>query len=251
MYLSPNNMNIHKFIDYGNPVIYQKPDYRTSTSRGHRHLLNPERIFVPLKSQVLCQELQNDFNNYQPISHSAKEFQWKINTRRNIREDLAPSLNSVRYLHQFSDKVKGSVPIKSAKCYPLSTKLPPESKLTDIAPPQIEHQWRETHYTNTDGYFPHADPLLSTTKLDYHPHSNYGTARTNLIVRKDFHFNINTAHFVPNSKILKQFPMFQQYDSKIIRDVSKFKHAAFDRIVPRKFDFIPNNAFTTETSSNF
>src|SRR5690349_8770602 len=99
-------VNIFKYTDYGDPIIYQKSDYRTANARAHRFLLSNEKNFVPSNSHILCSELRKSWSDYRPQSESSKEFSWKINSKRFHREDLAMSAPSVHYLHQFTDKVK-------------------------------------------------------------------------------------------------------------------------------------------------
>ena len=100
-----------------------------------------------------------------------------------------------------------------------------------------------TQFTNTAG-FPMADPMVSTTALNYIPHSNYNNAKTNLIIRNDMEFN-------SNSPIIKKHPMSQHFPAMITHDKSKFKFPTYDRIVPRKNKFVPNNGLTTEMSSKY
>ena len=249
------NLNVFKYADYGDPIIYQKSDYRTSNARAHRFCRSVEKHFVPLKTHKLCEELTKGWSDYRPKSESSKEFTWKINPHRNHREELAPSLTSVHYNHQFSDKVKAAAPIiplnsfKSREAFQFP--LPREPKIVVIEPPKIEYQWKETHFTDTDGYFPHADMLVSTTELDYHLHPNYASAKTNLIVRKELPFNSEVAFFIPNSKLLNEYPLRDKYQSMHLKDVAKFPCPSYDRIVPNRAKFVKNFGLTTEMSSSY
>lgn len=252
------SVNVLKYTDYGHPIIYQKSDYRTSNARAHRFTLSAEKNFVPSKSHNLCAELKSVWTDYRPRSESAKEFSWKINSQRSHREELAPVSTTVRYTNQFTDKVKVSAAVVSLNKYktqysdaPPFTAISHKPNLTIVDPPKIEYAFRETHFTNTEGYFPHADTLVSTTELDYRPHSNYATARTNLIVRKEPPINSEVAFFIPKTKIIKENPLRNKYANKHLRDVAKFVAPSFDRIVPRKSSFVKNFGLTSEMSSNY
>lgn len=255
---SGKSLNVFKYTDYGDPVIYQKSDYRTANNRAHRFTLSAEKKFVPTKSHVLCEELKSNRDSYRPKSESSKEFSWKINSSRFHREDLAQAAPTVRHNHQFTDKIKTAGAIVPLNLYksrftdiPPFTNLPREPKISTFKQPNIEHNLKETHFTNTEGYFPHADPLVSTTQLDFCPHLNYATARTNLIVRKDLPFNSDVAFFIPESKLIKQYPLRQQYSNENVRDISRFIHPSFDRIVTNKLKFVKNFGLTSEMSSNY
>ena len=252
------DLNIFKYTDYGAPVIYQKPDYRTSQNRAHHFTLSVEKQFVPSKTHVLCADLKNSWNDYRPKSESSNEFSWKINRYRHHREDLAPSSSVVRYNHNFTDKIKVKgvvVPLNlyrsSLTDFPALTKLPREPKIVVTKQPKINYDWKETHFTETTGYFPHSDCLISTTHLDFHPHENYGTARTNLIVRSERPFNADVAAFIPNSKLVGQNPLRNEYNNEIVRDISRVIPPSFDRIVPNRSKFVKNFGLTTEMSSSY
>jgi hypothetical protein len=232
------DLNIFKYTDYGNPVIYQKSDYRTSQSRAHHFTLSAGRKFVPAKVHVLCDDLKNSWNDYRPKSETFKEFSWKINGKRNHREDLAPPLTSVRYNRNFTDRVKIKAAVIPLNYY--------RSSFTDVPP--FTSLPREPE---TAGYFPYADCLLSTTQLDFYPHPNYGTARTNLIVRKELPFNSDVASFIPNSKLINKNPLRNEYSNLITRDVSHLIPPAYDRIVPNRSKFVKNFGLTSEMSSNY
>lgn len=94
------------------------------------------------------------------------------------------------------------------------------------------------------------DPLISTTTQDFIPHKDYQHAKTNLITRDNFIFNSDKSPFIPESFLIKTYPIFDKYSSGIIRDVSKFPVAARNHLVPRKLNFIPKS-FTTEMRSNY
>lgn len=251
-------VNIFKYTDYGDPIIYQKSDYRTSNARAHRFILSTEKNFVPSKSHVLCNELSRSWTDYRPQSESAKEFSWKINSKRFHHEDLAMLAPTVRYLHQFTDKMKSNgvvIPLQHCKTQstdiPAFTRMPREPIMSIVHAPKVEYKYKETHLTNTEGYFSNADPLVSTTTLDFHPHPNYATARTNLIVRKELPFNSDVAFFIPKSKLINENPMRKKYSNENMRDVSKFIHPSFDRIIPNRCNFVKNFGLTTEMSSNY
>lgn len=250
-----NSLNVFKYTDYGDPIIYQTPDYRTSNARAHRFCRSVEKHFVPSNCHVLCEELKSGWSDYRPKSESSKEFSWKVNSNRNHREDLAPSSSTVRYLHQFGDKVKTAAPIHPLNdCktrYTFDISLPREPKIIAVEPPKIEQLWKETHFTDTDGYFPHADTLLSTTELDFHLHPDYPTARTNLIVRQELPFNSDTAFYIPNSKLLNENPLCEKYCNLNMRDVARFTCPSYDRIVPNRSNFVKNFGLSTEMSSNY
>lgn len=249
------NLNVFKYTDYGDPVIYQNPDYRTANAIAHRFCQPQEKNFVPARSHILCEELKTAWSDYRPRSESSKEFSWKINPNRNHREDLAPALSGVQYLHQFSDKVKANGPIFPIKNYKnrftFDASLPREPKIVTVEPPKIQQIWKETHFTDTDGYFPFADKLLSTTELDFHLHSNYSTARTNLIVRNKPPFNCDEAFFIPKSKLLNENPLHEKYLNLNMRDVAKFTPPSYDRIIPNRSRFVKNFGLTTEMSSKY
>jgi hypothetical protein len=252
------DLNVFKYTDYGNPIIYQKSDYRTSNNRAHRFTFSAEKHFVPSKAHVLCEDLKNTWNDYRPKSESSKEFSWKINAKRNHREDLAPSSSSVCHLHNFTDKVKTKGAVFPLNLYksrftdvPPFVSLPREPKVVVADQPKIEYRWRETHFTDTAGYFPHTDLLLSTTQIDFHPHSNYATARTNLIVHKELSFNADVASFIPKSKLIKQYPLRDEYNNMNTRDVSRFIPPSFDRIIPNRSTFVKNFGLSTEMTSSF
>ncbi|KAG5671240.1 hypothetical protein PVAND_001449 [Polypedilum vanderplanki] len=226
--------------DYKKPILYHQSDYRTSSSRAHRFLLSAERKFIPGNAHLLCSELKNSWSEYRPKSETTREFQWKINPNRNFREEFAAPIGRVHYLHQFTDKIKTADVIKPLDYFrsrssdggpftnlPKSIKYPSgiESDLK-----KVEHIWRETHFTDTPGYYPMLDNLVSTTELDFHKHKNYSSAQTNLIVQKELPFNANVAFFTPKSKLIKEYPLCKKYDSKIVRDISKFPTPDFDRI---------------------
>jgi hypothetical protein len=227
--------------DYKKPIIYQQSDYRTSQSRGHRFLLSSERNFIPIRSSA---HPQNPRNDYRPKSETAKEFQWKINQYRNFREELAPALDRVRYLHQFTDKIKASEIIKPLHPYekfdkPTFCELPREVKLTPsiVSPPfNSSHIWKQTQFTNTPGYYPLNDGLVSTTEINFHQHKNYSDAQTKLIKRVELPFNADVAHFIPKSKIIVKYPMCRA-SAENIRDKAKFKTPTFDRITITKVPF--------------
>lgn len=239
-------MNVFKYTDYGDPIFYQKPDYRTANARAHRFCTSDERQFVPNKNHVLCNELKiGSCNDYRPKSESSKEFTWKINSARYHREELAPVSSSVRYTHQFTDKVKSSgvvLPLNEYKTVARDVALfLPREPVTTIptTKPKITQLFKETHFTNTEGYFPLADPLVTTTELDYRPHTNYDTARTNLIVRKELPFNSDAAFFIPKSRLINGNPILNVHRN------------SFDRIVPSRNDFVKNFGLTSEMSSNY
>lgn len=229
------SVNIFKYIDYADPIIYQKSDYRTSNGRAHRFT----------KNHVLCDELKRSWSDYKPRSESSKKFSWKINSSRDYHDRLAPSLSSVRYLHQLTNKVKSPGVIIPMSQYnsrtPPLTELPREPKRAIVEQPRIEHIWRETHFTDTAGYFPLADKLLSTTELDFHPHANYATARTNLIVRKELRSTLTSLSSSPT----------RSSSRKNLRDVAKFTQPSFDRIIPNRSCFVKNFGLTTEMTSNY
>jgi hypothetical protein len=256
--LASKSLNVFKYTDYGDPVVFQKTDYRSANQRAHRFTLSTEKKFIPAKSHVLCDEIKYGLSSYHPTSESAKEFSWKINSKRNHHEDLAPHESSVRYLHQFTDKIKASgsiIPLNLCRSgftdIPPFTTLPKEPRTKLDKDPKIGYQWRGSQYTHTDGYFPQCDLLLSTTQLDFHMHPNYSTARTNLIVRKELPFNSDRAYFIPNSKLIRDPPFTQKYSCLLTKDDSKFSQKTFDRIVPFKSSFVENFGLTTEASSNF
>ena len=225
-------------VDYLQPTIYHQSDYRTSSSRAHRFKLSNERNFIPLKSHSLCSELKNSRADYRPVSESTKEYPWKINPSRNFRAELAAPIEKVRYIHQFTDKMKADKLIKPLNLYKSRagdsdafTSLPREIKLpTTVHPPTIQHFSRETFHTNTAGYYPYLDNLVSTTELDFHKHKNYETAKTNLIAQKELPFNSKVAFFTPKTKLIAQYPMYRKYDAKMLCDNSKFTTKVYDRI---------------------
>lgn len=229
--------------DFKKPIMYQQSDFRTSQSRGHRFILSSERNFIPIRMHP--QYDKNSRNEYRPMSETSKEFQWKINKYRNNREQLAPALDRVRYIHQFTDKVKASEIIKPLKYCKKSENhgktfcdLPRDVKLTSsFTPPPIEHVWNETHFTNTDGYYPLLDGLVSTTEIDFHQHKNYSDAQTKLIQRVELPYNADVAHFIPKSKLIKEYPTCKAYNAESVRDVSKFKAPCYDRITVTKVPF--------------
>jgi len=240
--------------DYGHPICRHKSDYRTSNNRAHRFLLSAERDFVPRNSRVLCNEL-HEAALYQPRSETCKEFKWKINSARNFREELAPRLTSVQRIHQFTDSINGRAP--RVPLNPDASRfdnLPPEKlELPQYQPAKIDYQWRETHFTDTPGFFPLTDPLISTSELDFRLHNNYATARTNLIVRKEVEFNNVTAAFIPKTRrIINQFPFNQrQFKNEQLRDIAKFIPPSYDRIPTMRSPFVPFHGLTTEASSNY
>ena len=246
------NTNIYNFTDYRHPIIYQKSDYRTSSSCALPPKHSASRNFVPdSNSESLCNLIRSEIPcSYNPKSETTKEFQWKINRYRSIhREDLAPSLKEVHYLHQFANKIKLNVikPLSDCKTFyrdQLTFKqLPREPQISSTEPFKYEME-KMTHFTNTAGYFPMADSMISTTTLDYIPHSNYDNAKTNLITRIDMEFN-------SNSPIIRKHPMSQHFPAMITRDKSKFPFPIYDRIVPRKSKFVPNCGLTTEMTSKY
>lgn len=258
--ISKKNLNSLKYSDYGDPILQHKSDYRTSTSRAHRSKLSLERNFVPQNTHQLCSELQSSFHDYRPKSETSNQFLWKINPHRKHREDLAISSGSAHYNHQFTDKVKTSAPIAPLNFY--------RSRHTDVSPfsaplrepvvrerevePKIEILDKSTHhYTNTEGYFPRLDQLVSMTQLDYHQHANYATARTNLIVSQARPFNADSTFFMPRSKLIYSYPMRGQYLNEITRDKSKFSQANYDRMIPNRSAFVSSFGLTTEMSSNY
>lgn len=246
------NTNVYKFTDYRHPIIYQKSDYRTSSSRALPPKHTSSRNFLPdSNSESLCNLIRSEIPcRYNPKSETTKEFQWKINRYRSIhREELAPSLREVSYLHQFANKVKLNAikPLSDCKSSyrdQLTFKqLTREPKVSSTEPFKYEME-KMTHFTNTAGYFPMADPLVSTTTLNYIPHSNYDDAKTVLITRTDMEFN-------SISPIIKKHPMSQHFPALITRDRSKFTFPIYDRIVPRKSKFVPNTGLTTEMTSKY
>lgn len=234
--------------DYKKPIIYLQSDYRTSQSRGHRFLLSSERNFIPIRSHPLCDVIKNPRSDYRPKSESAKEFQWKINQYRNSREELAPALDRVRYIHQFSDKIKASEIIKPLNyCGKLEKDmlifydLPKDFKLTPpLIPPPIEYFWKETQFTNTPGYYPLLDGLVSTTEIDFHQHENYTDARTKLIPRVELPFNSSNTHYPLCDRKIS--------NAGITRDVSKFKTPTFDRITITR---VPYRGLKSEKMEHF
>lgn len=255
-------VNIFKNTDYGCPIIYHKTDYRTANARAHRFCSSVERKFVPKKSRVLCQELKSGWSDYRPKSESSEEFLWKINSNRSHREEFAPSSSAIHYTNHIADKITllkvAAAPTSTLKCYrslcsiiPPFVSLPRTPKLTIVEPPKIEHAWRESHFTDTEGYFPYADQLVSTTELNFIPHSNYSIARTNLIIRKELPFNADDAFMIPKSRLIKQYPLCDKYCNKNVRDVAKFIPPSFDRIIPNRSQFVRNFGLTTEMTSNY
>lgn len=248
------SVNIFKYTDYGNPIIYHKSDYRTANAFAHRFCVSVDKNFVPKKSHTLCRELKAGWGDYRPKSESAKQFGWKINSKRSHREELAPLSSSVRCIHNFTDKLKMSapmIPLKSSSSRFKETSLPREPNLTIVSRPKIEYVSRETHFTDTGGYFPHADQLISATQLDFHPHPNYSTARTNLIVRKELPFNSDIAFMIPVSKLINENPFRKKHCNENMKDNAKFVPLSFDRIIPNRSLFVPNFGFTTEMSSSY
>lgn len=234
------NSFIKMNIDYKKPTIYHKSDYRTSSSRAHCFVLPSERVFVPKNAHILCSELKNTWTDYRPKSESQKQYLWKINSNRNFREEFAAPIDRVRYLHQFTDKIKAANVIKPLDYFrsrwsdsdafsslPRDVKLPVPIE-SDFVP--IEHVWKEEHFTNSPGYTPYLDHLVSTTSFDFHPHKSYVNAQTNLIVQKEMPFNANVAFFIPKSHLIKENPLCKKYDAKITRDISKFPTPSYDRI---------------------
>lgn len=118
-----------------------------------------------------------------------------------------------------------------------------ESQIASTEPFRYEME-KMTHFTNTPGYFPMADPMNSTTTLDYISHSNYDNAKTLLISRIDMEFN-------SISPIIKKHPMSQHFLAMITRDKVKFSCPIYDRIVPRNSKFVPNSGLTTEMTSKY
>jgi hypothetical protein len=259
--LFKENLNTLKYTDYGDPILFNKSDYRTSNAIAHRFKVSSEREFVPLNTHQLCSEVETRFRDYRPQSESSKEFARKINSKRNHREDLAASSGSIKYNHQFTDKVKVSAPVAALNLVrsrfsdvpPLSIPISEPSVRARIADPPIEILHKRSHFTDTEGFARFSDTLVSTTQLDYHLHRNYGTARTNLIVRDEKPFNADSAFFIPgpHSKLINSFPMRSQYHNEIIRDKSKFSQSDFDRIVPFRSNFVEHFGLTTEMSSNY
>ncbi|CAO1425019.1 unnamed protein product [Diamesa serratosioi] len=245
------NTNIYKNTDYGKPLIHQNTDYRTSSSHALHRKHSSSRNFLPdTNSESLCNLIKSNIPcKYNPQSETTKEFQWKINRYRSIhREDLAPSLKGVQYLHQFANKIKLNVIKPLSDCKTLYRdqmtfkQLPRNPPISTTQPFKYEMK-KITHFTNTAGYFPMADPMVSTTTLDYIPYSNYN-AKTTLITRNDMEFNSNTP-------IVKKHPMSHQYPAMITRDKSKFPFPIYNRIVPRKSKFVPNHGLTTEMTSKY
>jgi hypothetical protein len=256
------NLNCLKYTDYGDPILPSKCDYRTSTAIAHRFKVSLEREFVPLKTHQLCKELKTCFRDYQPQSETLKQFQWKINSKRNHREDLAPSSSSIRWNHQFTDKVKTSAPIAPLNFYrssftdvpPLNLQVNEPSVRTINSDPSIEILHKRSHYTDTEGFAHLSDTLVSTTQLDYHLHRNYVASKTNLIVRDEKPFNADSTFFIPgpHSKLLfNSFPMGNRNQCEIIRDRSKFSQSDFDRIIPNRSNFVEHSGLTTEMTSNY
>lgn len=251
-------MNQFKYIDYNNSVIFHKSDYRTANTRSHHFLLSTERNFIPKNPQNLCNELKNVRFEHRPRSESNEKYSWKINpgfSERNLREDPAPNLTSVRHNCYFADKVKSSgasVPLRVTKAdEKVFTTIPKQPTASLIHLPFIEHSWKEAHFTNTDGYFPHADPFVSVTELDFHDHLKYATARTNVIVRKELSFNWDVAYFIPKTKLINQNALCQQYAIENIRDKSKFTQPSYDRIIPQRMNFVKNFGLSSEMSSKY
>lgn len=246
-----SNLNVLKYTDYGDPIIYENSDYRTANARSLRFALSAERKFIPNKAHVLCNELKSVWNDYRPKSESLMQFTWKTNSQRNHHEELAPSLSSVKYNHNFTDKMKSSIIVplnyyrsRHTDVQPFVS-IPHKPKISVLEQPKIEYYCRDTHFTNAEGYFPHADPLVSTTTLHFHPHTNYATAKTNLIVKKKLPFNADIAE----SKLIN--PLRTQYNNKNMRDVASFTHPTFDRIVPNRSQFVSNFGLTSEMSTNY
>lgn len=243
-------------IDYKKPVsIYYQSDNRTSQERAHRFLLSAERNFVPSSSHVLCKELRYSWCDYRPKSESAKEFQWKINQFRNAREELAPSHSKIAYNHQFSDKIKATKCVnyfhvgerRGEKTF---TELPRDVKSRNsFNAPAIQHNYRETQFTSTPGYYPLLDGLVSTTDLDFHKHREYVNTQTKLIPRIDLPFNANVAFFIPKiNEIIKKSPMTKESQAENIRDTSKFTAPSYDRITITK---VPYRGLESEFKGNF
>lgn len=256
------NLNCLKFSDYGDPILFEKCDYRTSSAIAHRFKVSSEREFVPLKTHQLCGELKTCFRDYRPQSETSKQFLWKINSKRNHREDLASSLSSVRCNHQFTDKVKISAPFAPLNFYRSSfTDVPPlkipirePSVKTINSDPPIEILHKRSHYTDTEGFARLSDTLVSTTQLDYHLHRNYAAAKTNLIVRDEKAFNADSTFFIPGSHsklLVNSFPMGNRNQCEIVRDRSKFSQSDFDRIIPNRSNFVEHFGLTTEMTSNY
>lgn len=251
-------VNVFKYTDYGDPILYEKSDYRTATARAHRFTLSAEKKFVPRGSHTLCRELNSGWSDYRPKSESSKQFTWKINSQRNHHEALAPSLSSVGYNHSFTDKVKASGVVIPLNYYrsrftdvPPFISVPHKPSVTALKQPKIEYICRETHTTDTEGYFPMVDTLVSTTSLDFKPHPNYATAKTNLILKKKLPFNSDVAFFVPESKLIKEYPLRNQYSNENMRDVALFIPPSYDRIVSNRSNFVSNFGLTSEMSSSY
>lgn len=250
-------VNVLKYTDYSDPITYENSDYRTANARGLRFTLSAERKFIPNKAHVLCNELNIVWSDYRPKSESFRQFTWKINSQRNRHEELAPSLSSVKHNHNFTDKIKSSIIVPLNYYRSRHTDVPPfvsishNPKISVLEQPKIEYNCRDTHFTNSEGYFPHVDPLVSTTTLNFHPHINYATAKTNLIVKKKLPFNADVAFFIPKSKLIKEYPPCSQYNNKNMRDVASFTHPTFDRIVPNRSQFVSNFGLTSEMSANY
>lgn len=236
--------------DYKEPIFHQS-DYRTSQSRAHRFLLSAERNLLQSNSHILCEELRNSWNDYRPKSESAKEFEWKINRNRNVREHLAMPHDRVHYTHQFSDKIKAMEivkPIHNSRELAFQ-KLPREVKpRSSFNPPPVTHTWLENSFTNTPGYYKFLDGMLTTTDLDYHQHKN-SDAQTKLIPRVDLPFNSNVAFFIPKSHhLIKQNPMAKAYTAKNTRDILAFKAPSYDRITVTK---VPYRGLESEMKANY
>jgi hypothetical protein len=228
--------------DYKKPEAYHQSDYRTSSSRVHRFALSTDRNFIPNNTH-LCSEQKNSLSHqHRPRSETTREYQWKVNSNRSFREEFAPPINRVHYLHQFTDKIKAVGVNKQLDFFRSRwsdedgsfTMMPKDVRypigIEGILQP-TEHICRETHLTSTAGVYPLLDGLVSTTELDFHKHKTYSSSQTNLIVQKELPFNAAVAFFTPNSrKIIKEFPLCKKYDAKIVRDISKFPTADFDRI---------------------
>jgi hypothetical protein len=242
--------------DYLQPTIYHQSDYRTSSYRAHHFKLSPDRNFIPSNAHILCNELKRSQANYQPRSETVKEFQWKINPSRNFREEFAAPIERVRYIHQYTDKIKANALVKSLKLYKSKAgdceafpNLPRSVKQSiPVEPPRIDHLWRETFPTGSAGYYPHLDYSVSTTEFDFYKHKNYETARTNLIAQKELPFNSKVAFFIPKTKLIAENPFCGKYDAKHLRDISKFPTHSYDRITFMRTNCRP---MRSETSSSF
>lgn len=84
------------------------------------------------------------------------------------------------------------------------------------------------------------------------PHKDYQNAKTNLIERDDFVFNSTKSPRTQKSFLSKTFPIFDKYESNVLRDIRKFPTSTRDRdhLVPRKWNFVPTG-LTTEMKSKY